>query len=278
MTGTTGFPKGAMLTHRSLSVTQEAVMCHLRDDRIVTSDVHMSYLPAAHILERLVQTAVIAAGASIGFWQGDVKKLATDMQALKPSVFPAVPRILNKLYDKVMLEVSGSKIKSFVFNCALNSKLKGVESGVVTKSSLWDLIIFKKVNMNIYTFTLFNVAMCNSIIKCFKKCLVLTIDITWKFIPLLMIYHNHLSLQIRNMLGGNIRLMAVGAAPIKPNILQFFRAALGAAVFEVSHSLEFSARGINFKSSFYTNNFCSMNYSFILNNYTLWCGISNGQE
>lgn len=179
--GTTGFPKGAMLTHRSLSVTQEAVMCHLRDDRIVTSDVHMSYLPAAHILERLVQTAVIAAGASIGFWQGDVKKLATDMQALKPSVFPAVPRILNKLYDKVMLEVSGSKIKSFVFNCALNSKLKGVESGVVTKSSLWDLIIFKK---------------------------------------------------IRNMLGGNIRLMAVGAAPIKPNILQFFRAALGAAVFE----------------------------------------------
>ena len=35
------------------------------------------------------------------------------------------------------------------------------------------------------------------------------------------------------MLGGNIRLMAVGAAPIKPAILQFFRAALGALVFEV---------------------------------------------
>ena len=36
-------------------------------------------------------------GGSMGFWQGDVKKLATDMQALKPSVFAAVPRILNKL-------------------------------------------------------------------------------------------------------------------------------------------------------------------------------------
>ena len=42
--------------------------------------------------------------------------------------------------------------------------------------------------------------------------------------------------QVQNMLGGNIRLMAVGAAPIKPAILQFFRAALGALVFEVGYN------------------------------------------
>ena len=81
----------------------------------------------------------------MGFWQGDVKKLAIDMQALKPSIFPAVPRILNRLYDKVQTEVSASKLKSALFNFALNSKLKGVEAGYVTKSSMWDYIVFKKV-------------------------------------------------------------------------------------------------------------------------------------
>ena len=41
-------------------------------------------------------------------------------------------------------------------------------------------------------------------------------------------------IQIQNMLGGRIRLMATGAAPLKPQILEFFRAALGATVYEVS--------------------------------------------
>ena len=41
--------------------------------------------------------------------------------------------------------------------------------------------------------------------------------------------------KIQNMLGGNIRLIATGAAPIKPDVLQFFRTALGAAVFEVGY-------------------------------------------
>ncbi|KAL5257674.1 hypothetical protein ACHWQZ_G012558 [Mnemiopsis leidyi] len=179
--GTTGFPKGAMLTHRNLVSATVAVMTQLEGAVMTKEDVHMSYLPASHIFERLVQTAIIMVGASMGFWQGDVKKLAIDMQALKPSIFPAVPRILNRLYDKVQTEVSASKLKSALFNFALNSKLKGVEAGYVTKSSMWDYIVFKKV---------------------------------------------------QNMLGGNIRLMAVGAAPIKPAILQFFRAALGALVFE----------------------------------------------
>lgn len=179
--GTTGFPKGAMLSHRNLVVAVGAVMTQLDGAKIRTSDIHISYLPASHIFERLVQTSVIQVGASMGFWQGDVKKLAIDMQALHPSIFPAVPRILNRLYDKVQSEVNLSKIKAAVFNYALSSKMKGVEAGYVTKNSMWDYIIFKK---------------------------------------------------IQNMLGGNIRMVATGAAPVKPDILQFFRCALGASVFE----------------------------------------------
>jgi len=179
--GTTGFPKGAILSHRNLVSSTIAVMRQTDGAVMMKDDVHISYLPASHIFERLLQTSMIAVGGCMGFWQGDVKKLAIDMQALKPTIFPAVPRILNRLYDKVQTEVGASKLKSALFNFALNSKLKGVEAGYVTKSSMWDYIIFKK---------------------------------------------------IQNMLGGHIRMMAVGAAPIKPTILQFFRAALGACVFE----------------------------------------------
>ena len=40
-------------------------------------------------------------GAKIGFFQGDVKTLMDDIKELKPTVFPSVPRLLNRVYDKV---------------------------------------------------------------------------------------------------------------------------------------------------------------------------------
>ena len=44
---------------------------------------------------------VLQHGARIGFFRGDVKKLTDDIQALKPNIFPTVPRLLNRIYDKV---------------------------------------------------------------------------------------------------------------------------------------------------------------------------------
>lgn len=179
--GTTGFPKGAMLSHANLALSVNAVLIQLSEQKIRKDDVHISYLPASHIFERLVQTAIYKVGGCMGYWQGDVKLLSSDLQALSPSIFPAVPRILNRLYDKVQAGVGSSGLKHAVFNIALNSKLKGVENGTVTRSSIWDYILFGK---------------------------------------------------IQKLVGGNVRLIATGAAPLKPDILQFFRAALGAVVFE----------------------------------------------
>ena len=42
-------------------------------------------------------------GASVGFSSGDVKLLTDDLQALHPTIFPTVPRLLNRMYDKVCL-------------------------------------------------------------------------------------------------------------------------------------------------------------------------------
>ena len=95
-----------MLSHKNINVAVTSVLTQLDEDTLRNTDIHISYLPATHIFERLVQSAIMKQGGAMGFWQGDVKKLATDMQALKPTIFPAVPRILNRLYDKVQSTVS----------------------------------------------------------------------------------------------------------------------------------------------------------------------------
>lgn len=46
-------------------------------------------------------------GAQIGFYQGDVKRLTEDMAELKPTIFATVPRLLNRLYDKVAAQIIG---------------------------------------------------------------------------------------------------------------------------------------------------------------------------
>ena len=69
-------------------------------------DIHFSYLPLPHVFERVVQLGVIGQGVCIGFWQGDPNKLIEDLQALRPTAMPVVPRVLNRIYDKVMQGVS----------------------------------------------------------------------------------------------------------------------------------------------------------------------------
>lgn len=61
-------------------------------------------------------------GGSVGFYSGDIRHLTEDMKALKPTVMPAVPRLLNRIYDKVMAETNPSFVKRLLFNMALRAK------------------------------------------------------------------------------------------------------------------------------------------------------------
>jgi hypothetical protein len=65
------------------------------------SDVLISYLPMAHLYEQGAQCIMYTYGCRIGFFRGDVKLLLADIAELKPTFFPAVPRVLNKIYDQV---------------------------------------------------------------------------------------------------------------------------------------------------------------------------------
>ena len=46
---------------------------------------------------------MFSCGARVGFFQGDIQLLPDDMKTLKPTLFPVVPRLLNKIYDKVLI-------------------------------------------------------------------------------------------------------------------------------------------------------------------------------
>lgn len=50
-------------------------------------------------------------GARIGYFQGDIRLLSDDLNSLRPTVFPVVPRLLNRMYDKVGGQASDSVIK-----------------------------------------------------------------------------------------------------------------------------------------------------------------------
>ncbi|XDV44311.1 hypothetical protein PO909_012611 [Leuciscus waleckii] len=188
--GTTGDPKGAMLTHENVVSDAAGVVRTFESVFVpVSSDVSISFLPLAHMFERVVQTVLYSVGGRVGFFQGDIRLLPDDMKALQPTVFPVVPRLLNRVYDKVQ---SGAKtpFKKWLLNFAIERKCAEVKQGIIRNDSIWDKLIFHKV---------------------------------------------------QESLGGRVRVMVTGAAPISPSVLTFLRASLGCQIFEAYGQTECTA-------------------------------------
>lgn len=61
-------------------------------------------------------------GGRVGFFNGSMKHLTEDMKILKPTVIPAVPRLLNRIYENEMTNIRPSFFKRLLFNVAMNSK------------------------------------------------------------------------------------------------------------------------------------------------------------
>ncbi len=89
--GTTGVCKGVLITHRNfISALSGCLYTGIRGRK---SDIYLSYLPLAHVLERIMNLAILAEGGRIGFYQGCTANIMDDLKALRPTVFTSVPRL-----------------------------------------------------------------------------------------------------------------------------------------------------------------------------------------
>ncbi|XP_031276603.1 long chain acyl-CoA synthetase 6, peroxisomal-like [Pistacia vera] len=140
--GTTGMPKGAVLTHGNLIAN---VAGGTISTKFSPSDVYISYLPLAHIYERANQVMTVYFGVSVGFYQGDNMKLMDDLAALRPTIFCSVPRLYNRIYAGITNAVKTSGVlKERLFNAAYNSKKQALLSGK-NPSPMWDKLVFNKI-------------------------------------------------------------------------------------------------------------------------------------
>ncbi|KAK4798830.1 hypothetical protein SAY86_031156 [Trapa natans] len=140
--GTTGTPKGAVLTHGNLIANVAGSTFSIK---FYPSDVYISYLPLAHIYERVNQVMIVYFGVAAGFYQGDNLKLMDDMAALRPTLFSSVPRLYNRIYDGIMNAVKQSGgLKERLFNAAYNAKKQAILNGK-NPSPMWDRLVFNKI-------------------------------------------------------------------------------------------------------------------------------------
>ena len=116
--GTTGDPKGVMLTNENLVVNVESA---IRRIPLLPTDRFFSFLPLSHAFERMAgYYAPIFSGCSIYFAQS-VKTMVADIKLAKPTILPSVPRIFEKIYDKIFDNIrTSSKSKQKLFYQAID--------------------------------------------------------------------------------------------------------------------------------------------------------------
>nr|GMD05072.1 long chain acyl-CoA synthetase 2 [Ipomoea batatas] len=150
--GTTGEPKGVILSNGAfmaevLSVDQLIVET---DKAATAEDVYFSFLPLAHIFDQIIETYCILSGASIGFWQGDIRYLIEDLVELKPTIFCGVPRVYDRIYTATMDKIlAGGTVKKLLFDYAYNYKLKNMEKGLRQDEAapFFDKLVFDKIKL-----------------------------------------------------------------------------------------------------------------------------------
>jgi long-chain acyl-CoA synthetase len=121
--GTTGIPKGVMLSHKNiLSNVLSSMPCFPPGDNLRA----LSFLPLNHIFERMVSFLYLFKGTSI-FFAESMETIADNLREVKPDMFTTVPRLLEKVYEKIMQkgeELTGIKRKLFFWAHGLAAKFE----------------------------------------------------------------------------------------------------------------------------------------------------------
>ncbi|CAI8419159.1 MAG: Long-chain-fatty-acid--CoA ligase FadD15 [Polaribacter sejongensis] len=125
--GTTGKPKGVMLSHKN--VVSNVLSAVKRVPLDYGNSKALSFLPICHIFERIILYLYQYCGVSIYFAES-IEKLSENAQEIKPQVMTAVPRLYEKIYDKIILKGEAlTGIKKTLFFWAVNLGLRYEPNG-----------------------------------------------------------------------------------------------------------------------------------------------------
>ena len=125
--GTTGPPKGCVISHGNYRAMLDMVN---ETSVIEDEDVSYLYLPLAHSFALLIQLGSFDLGATIAYWERDPLKILPNLAELKPSYFPSVPRIFEKIYTAAnggMKKAGGLKKAIFDWSIGVGAKMREVE-------------------------------------------------------------------------------------------------------------------------------------------------------
>lgn len=147
--GTTGLPKGVLLSHGNFASTVASVFRWMAPVIGTKAEQrHVSFLPLAHSFEALMHQVLIIFGGIIAYQQGNIKLLTADWLAIRPTILAGVPRVYQKIYDKVMAGVAdGSCVKQWVVGMALKNGTNKVRNG--EKSPYWDKKVWSAVRAKV---------------------------------------------------------------------------------------------------------------------------------
>ena len=139
--GNTGTPKGVMLSHKNI-VSQLHDINKLID--LPKGEVSLSLLPLAHIFERTVMSYYLSRGISI-YFVDDVLNVANLMKVVKPTIMTVVPRLLEKIFNKIKAQILEKPffsrvIASLAFSYALKENLD--KSSILFK--IYDKLVYSK--------------------------------------------------------------------------------------------------------------------------------------
>jgi long-chain acyl-CoA synthetase len=151
--GTTGPPKGCMLTHANLHSVVE--MLRQRLEAVPGEDVAYVFLPLAHALTRIVQLFGIAAGIELAYWRRDPKLIVQDVAIVQPTHLPSVPRIFEKIYTAATARVQqsgGAKLRLFRWAFGVGRTVRAREQDgrrpgrvLAAKHAIADALVLSKV-------------------------------------------------------------------------------------------------------------------------------------
>lgn len=133
-----------MISHRNFASFMGAQALN-KDCNFNTNDVGLSYLPLPHILEREFDFALLAGGARIVFFSGDVQKLKDDLAIVKPTVFLSVPRLFSRFYD--VIKAKFNDLQGFTktaVDYALSTKVENLKSSGTYTHKIYDRVFFNK--------------------------------------------------------------------------------------------------------------------------------------